>query len=504
MDVEFSRRSFIGGLTALAASAKTIPCARAAGLGVPRLRFGVLSDTHIAIREEVEKYLLGDEKRFRPRSTELLEKAFRRFDKKGADAVAIAGDITDWGTMGQFRAVVDCWNRVFPNGRSTIDGREVVFVPVLGNHDVAFRAWDKKAVNYITRALGPAKFPDEEVFKNDIAGNWQRIFGEPYEPVLYRKVKGYTFLGGHWHIDHYSDMAVPDLPDTLKRLDSELRGNKPFFYIQHPQPLGTCLDAIGAPDDGTSTRALSSYPNAVVFSGHSHLSLTDERNIWQGAFTSIGASSLDSLECEQGRENGTRAGHWNHRYAMLPQMGRNYETEETSAAHGMFVTVYDGFMEIENHEFVHDCPLGPAVVVSLPAGKDSRYSDGGAKASSAPPAPFPECATVEFSRLKGKWRLVFPAAVLVNGTPEPHDYEVTAFHLEDGAERRLFRRYVLREKFFHSAAFRSKKVTADFRAELFPNEGKVRFEIRPRDVFGRLGEALKADLPTNKVQPSTC
>jgi hypothetical protein len=148
---------------------------------------------------------------------------------------------------------------------------------------------------------------------------------------------------------------------------------------------------------------------------------------------------------------------------------------------------------------VHDAPLGPAIIVPLPAGKDSQYSDDGSKIASAPPAPFPEDAAVEFSRHRGIWRLVFPASISVNGVTEPHDYEVTAFHSEDGAERRLFRRYILREKFFHSAAFRSKKVTADFRAELFPKEGSVRFEIRPRDVYGRLGDTLKADFPTKKV-----
>lgn len=496
MRIEFSRRSFLGGMTALFASASADSYAEAVGAGRPHLRFGVLSDTHIAPRADAEKYLLGDRRFFRPRSTELLEKALRRFDEMGADAVTIAGDITDWGTVSQFKAVVDCWNRVFPGGRSSRDGREVTFVPVMGNHDVAFRAWTRHPANYITKAFGPAEFPDAEVFKNDIPGNWRRVFGEPYEPVLCKTVKGYTFLGGHWHVDHYSDMAVPDLPATLKKLDATLRGNRPFFYIQHPQPRGTCLETVGAPDDGTSTRALSAYPNAVAFSGHSHLSLTDGRNVWQGAFTSIGAASLDSLGADRGRENGSRAGHWNHRYGMKPQHGRDYGTEETFAAHGMFVNVYDGFLEIETLEFVRGIPLGPTQVVHVPAGAGSPFFYERRKALASVPPPFPEGSAVSVSRLKGLWRLEFPAVRAVAGVPEPQDYEVTAFVSEDDAERRLFRRYVLRPDFFLPLSCRSGTVVADFKSELIPEEGDVRFEIRARDVFGRLGGALTARLPT--------
>ena len=59
-------------------------------------------------------------------------------------------------------------------------------------------------------------------------------------------------------------------------------------------------------DKGIATKTLSNYPNAIAFSGHSHYSLTDERSIWQGAFTSIGQSSLyiDDDGIEDGKMNG--------------------------------------------------------------------------------------------------------------------------------------------------------------------------------------------------------
>lgn len=488
MSLEFTRRSFVRGMTALFATAEAASYAEAAGAGRPHLRFGVLSDIHVAPPELVERYLQGDRKRNRPRSTELFEKAIRCFDKKGADAVVIAGDISDWGLNCQLQAVVDCWRRVFPNGRSTRDGREVVLLPVLGNHDVAFRAWSGK--NYVTKALGPAKIPPEEIFKNDIPGNWRRIFGEPYEPIWRKTVKGYAFIGAHWDVDNYDTMSVPAIEPYMAKVGPSLKGKKPFFYIQHPQPLGTCLQGISWYDDGPATRALSPYPNAVAFSGHSHLPLTDERNIWQGAFTSIGTASLDSLIAVRGRENGDRAGHWNHRYGMRPQWGRNYETTETAAAHGQFVSVYDGFLEIEGFEFVSGRPLGPHHIVPVPAGGASPFCYEQRKASPERLAPFPEGASVKVSKIKGHWRLEFPAARRIEGVLAPHDYEVTAFVCEDGTERLLFRRYILRPGCFLPEDDRPSVITADFRSDLFPNEGRLRFEVRPRSVYGTLGEML--------------
>lgn len=71
---------------------------------------------------------------------------------------------------------------------------------------------------------------------------------------------------------------------------AELDPSRPFFYCQHDHPRGTCSSpyADDSCDDGTSMRVLSGYPNCIAFSGRSHISLLEERTIWQGAFTSVG------------------------------------------------------------------------------------------------------------------------------------------------------------------------------------------------------------------------
>ena len=109
MDAELTRRGFIGGGAALLSTVAARSYAVAVGAGKPNLKFGVLSDIHISPAAYMAKYLKGDPKQHRPRETDLFEKALRHFDERGADAVVIAGDLADWGLVGQMKAITDCW-----------------------------------------------------------------------------------------------------------------------------------------------------------------------------------------------------------------------------------------------------------------------------------------------------------------------------------------------------------------------------------------------------------
>lgn len=492
MAVEFTRRTFFRGIAAVLATAEAETYAAAVGAGKPGIRFGVLSDIHIAPPELAEPYLKGKRKAFRPRTTELLEKALAGFDARGADAVVIAGDLADWGLNSQLKAVKDCWDRIFPSGRSKRDGRKVELLAVLGNHDVAFRAWTGwNGGNYVTEAIGDAKVPPEEIFRNDIPGNWKRIFGDEYAPVWCRTVKGYTFIGAHWNTQFYPTQSVPGLADVLSSHAAELKGAKPFFFVEHPQPRGTCLRFGASSDDGGTTELLSKWPNAVAFSGHSHRPLTDESNVWQGAFTSIGAATLDSLALVSGRENGARGKHWNHRYAMEPLAGRSHSKGETYAAHGQFVSVYDGFLEIERLDFVSGRPVGANWVVPVPAGKDSPFLYANRVRAARRPAPFPDGAAVTVRRTKKAVELEFPVPRQIEGCEAPMDYEVTAFVEEYDVRRVLFRRYVYPEGAFAAPADRPRTVKAVFRPDLFPKGVLIDFEVRARETFGNANEPIR-------------
>ena len=493
MNFELSRRSFLGGGAALLASATARSYADAVGAGKPNLKVGLLSDIHIASERTTRKYVQGDPNRFRPRETKLFEQALAYFDSRGADAVVLAGDLADWGLVSQMKELTDSWWKMFPNGRSKIDGRKVELLAVLGNHDVAFRAWTK-GINYAVEAMGKAKaaMPPEEVFMNDIPGNWERLFREPYTPIWKKTIKGYTFIGAHWD----SERGVPAIEPYMAEHGPALKGEKPFFYIQHAHPRNTCFGPnVSGRDAGYSTRALEPFPNAVAISGHAHRSLTDERNVWQGAFTSIGTASLDSVQLGGAREN-TKAKARNRRRSManVQVIGRVFEKEITFAAHGVFMSVYDGFIELERREFVHGKSAGSNWVVPVPAGKNPPFSFEVREKAGLKPGPFPEGAAVRVVRKKESVHLEFPLARNVEGSSRALDYEIEAIAEEADVKRTLFRRFVASPGAMLAPSDEKGPGMVDFINDLFPKGVDVRFAVRARDVFGGFNEPIFGSL----------
>ena len=100
------------------------------------------------------------------------------------------------------------------------------------------------------------------------AAAWQKAFDEPYRPIWMKRVKGYAFVGSHWK----GPSGDHGIGDFLSQQGDALKGDRPFFYVQHPTPAKTCCgEKAWGQDDGCSTQALSIYPNAVAISGHCHL-----------------------------------------------------------------------------------------------------------------------------------------------------------------------------------------------------------------------------------------
>ena len=272
-----SRRFFLAGMAASGARLwGAVPG------GEAHLRLGVLSDIHIY-----------DEK-----NVPVFERALEFFRDSQADGVIIAGDMADRGLVDQLELVANAWFKVFPENRRP-DGQPIEKLFVYGNHDVQGHGYGD------TPKKLAEKYPDETTraahrIVTDRKAVWERLFKEPWSGVYAKQVKGYTFIGSHWGYEK-------ELEAFLKANEAKLglKGTKPFFYAQHPHPGNTVQGPWAwGHDHGVATRALSAYPNAVAFSGHSHYSLTDERCVWQGAFTSIGTSSLSYIFAQYWRENG--------------------------------------------------------------------------------------------------------------------------------------------------------------------------------------------------------
>ena len=344
--MEFSRRFFIGSCLAAGASAG---CSSFKGAlsSKPIAKIGVLSDVHLKDP--------GDELHF--------VKALEYFRDNGADGVLVAGDIADTGRISQLKRAGDSWFKVFPDGKAP-DGRKVEQLFVYGNHDRWGWTWglneeQKKDPAVIADSIGHS-------YEN-MKKAWEECFREEYVPVWMKNVNGIAVIGAHWgYRDDHNRAMEKFFEENGKRLDPHL----PFFYTQHDHPKDTCFGAWAwGHDDGTSTRVLSAFPNAVAFSGHSHYTLTDERTVWQGAFTSINTSSLKysshDYSCRENaaQSNSSGYGGENRAHAM-GCIGTG------DGRQGMLVSVFDDRLEIERREFVYGESLGDNWIIPIPARAD--------------------------------------------------------------------------------------------------------------------------------------
>ena len=412
---DISRRFFIGGLTgALAFGPRRIFAAEpgAFSAGKPALTFGLLSDVHIALDK-------GGKRLHPSYTTETLEKSFAWFRDNGADAVVIAGDMAHCGLGGELMAVSEAWFRVFPGDKAP-DGRHVERVFVFGNHD-----WSSP-----DRAKGV--FPDEDERKANLivadpAKWWKEAFHEDWQRIQLKSVKGYDFVCAHWTRGGCSgkdENFIVGLKDFYTSLKKPFDPSKPFFHVQHPHPKNTVHgDKVWGQDNGVAPSILSSYPNAIAFSGHSHTSLTDERSIWQGAFTSVGCATLRNvsvnmpglLALPDGLENG-----------RTPKKGDDANKamgimERFNCRQGQLVRVYADHVVFSRREFITGVSLGDDLVMPLPAAERRPFEFVGRAASAKAPA-FPAGAALSVvrakARLRGKkkggqtdvWELVIPAA----------------------------------------------------------------------------------------------
>ena len=402
-----TRRQFLSSIMSFGAFSAlrgfAAPAGSCLGPGA-RLKFGLLSDIHVSQWEG-------------PKGCETFLAALRRFRDREADAVVIAGDLTNSSFIEELTFVAKAWYAVFPDDKLP-NGRRVEKVFVGGNHE-----WE----GWKYGRTGVRRFPDPEELKRHLvpehyAEVWKDLFREDFAKAYRKDVKGYTFLCAHW------PWHGKDGPALILREAPTLAKDKPFFYVQHPHPKGTVYHvddgvADGSADAGGVTAALAKFPNAFAFSGHSHRSLTDERSIWQGAFTSVATATLRNVGATSGYENSGPMR--NSEFKQMPYVSRN-------ARQGQFVTVYDDRVVFERREFTTGKPLGDDWVVPL-NGPDKPYAFAKRRAEERP-AEFPADAKVAVgaeydgqNRGRQKRRQVkvtFPAALPAAARGRAHGYEV--------------------------------------------------------------------------------
>ena len=437
------------------------------------LRMGVLSDIHLRNP--------GDEKTF--------ISALEYFRDHGADSVLIAGDFADTGRIAEAKMLADAWFKVFPND-TALDGRHVERLFVYGNHCVTAWTWggsykDKPELAK-AEAIG---------FEQNRARIWDELFHEEFKPIWMKTVKGIPVIGAHWE-ERTGGIAIEDF---MKAHGKEIDPKLPFVYTQHAHPKDTCFGSWAwGHDDGRSTRALSPFPNAVAFSGHSHYTLTDERTVWQGAFTSINTSSLKYSSTDYSlRENinGNASGfHGENRKHRMKQVNTG------DGRQGMLVSYFDDHLAIERREFVYGQSLGDDWVVPMPAANETYSYAKRAAQRVAPQFAADAKVAVEVTPRKDakdekdftRITLKFPAAEMRQKC-RVYEYEATAVLCEDDVELVQAQRRMMSPDYYRPLSKLVTEVEFTFAAEDLPAKGRYRFEVRPVECFGTKGAAIVSE-----------
>ena len=455
---QFGRRNFIFASGAFVASiVDGIPTSVR-----PRLKVGIVSDTHI--QDEA--------------SARHFEKALRYFRDCGVDAVMHVGDISDWGLVSAWRYAAEAWERVFPGDRAP-DGRKIVKLFTTGNHDFeGVKYWDQKEEMH---ARGYSE--KELLVDNDMPRQWEHFFGEPFAPVVHKRVNGYDFVTTHWN--HRGEIA-----NWMKAHGGELDRSKPFFFFQHVNPDDTVAAGCSG-DRGIARKTFDGEPNAVVIGGHTHLSLTDGHQIWQGGFTAVSTASMSWSELPFGYENARQLGAPpDFAEEMQPIPNRFYQRVKQ----GMVMSVFDDRIAFEKRDFTHECTLDEPWVVPLPLCGRRPYSF--VEHAAAMPVPeFASGTAVSFRTVVGANRkgamsvqvvLDFPSAA--NGSRRAYDYEIQV-EPEGRAGEVVCR--VASPTYNFGYSRECKTVRAVFSVRKLPKGQPYRIAVFPRNSFGVAGRPIR-------------
>ncbi len=474
-----TRRGFVGGALALGTVGSGFGEAvqprgcngGACSPNAPRLRFGVVSDVHIGGKPDAEA---------------TLEKALRWFAAENVDAVLCPGDVAHSGLIDEIEKFAAVWYKVFPGGKAA-DGHVVELMIATGNHDVD--AWGGRWKNFSEEQMRAHRFN----YKDNPERTWQRLFGQKWELIWRREVKGYTFIGAQW------SSLKPPIEAYMRENAATFDPAKPFFYSQHAHPKGTCHGAYSMGDDhGESVRALSPFPNAVAITGHSHCAISDERTVWQGTFTSIGGGCLHEGAGGFNYDNVTAFWHPSSRKRLMASLADPKPWGGDAKGGGCeLVEVYDGHLVVHRRSVVFGCPIGPAFVVPLPARKDGPFDFARRVAHRAAPqfaadakiaAKFcPKGHALEIAARKGEpcIYVTFPRAKTVKGS-RVFDYMVEA--CPDGGKP--VTRKLIAAGFAYPEAYADIPGECLFSVKELPVGKPIRLTVTPRDCFGLAGKPL--------------
>ena len=288
----------------------------------PNLVFGVISDTHV--RANRKGTFAGDSPR------RYLDAALGYFCRQNVDAVVHLGDMAHNGQVEAMKLHAEAWRKAFPGDRAD-DGRPVTRLFVTGNHDVEGFTYS----NYIDRIIPDKEKQKSHLLITDMVGNWERIWGEKYEPVWHKEVKGYHFYGRNWDVPE-NDFASFVKEDSGRR--GLAGGEVPVFLLSHRRLFYKFRKSV------------SLFRNAVAFFGHCHYSAANWNTIY-------GCKTFPSVQCPSCHAAGQGVSLVEDAYITKAPIAYSRESVG-DGRQGFVVRVYDDMLTIERREFSEGGSLG--------------------------------------------------------------------------------------------------------------------------------------------------
>ena len=357
--------------------------------GDPKLVFGVISDTHLrtAVRSNnrganwPDKYFVA---------------ALEHFKAAEVDAVVHCGDMAHRGQVRELEFHAEAWRRVFGDVNK---GPVKLFVT--GNHDT-------DGANY--GGFVKKRYPDpveraKRTLVTDMAANWERIWGEKYEPVWHKVVKGYHFFGRHWR-------GAP--PDAISMLNEWTSDGKPFFYIQHRRPRSGIRSVI------------MKHKGGIAFFGHNHWSISNWNvpSLYKGRLPVLQCASCEPRGCGALVGDGwiTKA-----KIEKGEHLGRGRQ--------GYVVRVYDDMLVVERREFGSGGVLGSDWVMPFGGQNPHPFSKSELKKAIGC-SEFRKDARLDVSIQDSDMKIRIP---LADGNPDSrvYAYEVSISSLKDRSKTLL-------------------------------------------------------------------
>lgn len=367
--------------------------------------FGAISDVHIANANSADTA----NQKFLKALNQLKAKALEN-DEDGLDAVLSVGDMIDTKTDDQMRRYVQSYRSVF-------DPLEVPNINCYGHyHEVTWSSL--KTDTDIRRFINTF---GEDFYKYDV---------EPdliYTGNRHAVVNGYHILAlepSSCEPTNFSKDTKAWLDETLAALTAE-NPNQYVFLICHAMMAGTCYGSDLGPYWASSdiTDILSKYPQVVIFGGHLHFPLNDERSIMQTGFTALGDGAVNYMAIEDG--------------GYEDMSGKTTMKDKTEFSQGLLVQVDEnGNVRITRMDFYHDDTIEEPWEISYPTADGSnlkKYSKARADKNTAP--------VVEPFDIKLERKGIGATATMTfkKGTDDEfvHHYLITIY--KDGEEFKTFK-----------------------------------------------------------------